>query len=58
MLDDSQLDRILAGEKRQKPSEPSQSQNGRRSQDAAADVEEPDAPSAGEQTAESQGSIR
>ncbi len=54
VLDDSQLDRILAGEKLQKPSEPSESHNGRSRQDATGNVEEAEAPSTGEQIAESQ----
>ena len=53
VLDDSQLDRILAGEKLQKPPEPSESHNGRPKQDATADAEDSDAPAAEEGTAES-----
>ncbi|MDE3000203.1 MAG: ATP-dependent zinc metalloprotease FtsH [Gemmatimonadota bacterium] len=53
VLDDSQLDRILAGEKLQKPPEPPESQNGRTKQDAADDVDEPETPSSEETTAES-----
>ena len=54
VLDDSQLDRILAGEKLQKPPEPSESHNGRPKKDAEADAEDSDAPAAEEGTAESQ----
>ena len=53
VLDDSQLDRILGGEKLQKPPETSESHNGRPIQDATAE-EKSDEPAADEGTAESQ----
>ena len=53
VLDDSQLDRILAGEKLQKPPEPSESHNGRPKQEAAVDTEDSEPTAAEEGTAES-----